>query len=152
MPNDTKLRTITRTISADCIALRVRLLNRAVTAIYDEAFRGLGLTANQLNLLVAVSKIGKGTAKQLSTIMFMDPSTVSRNLERMRKEGWLRATILDDARSQELSVTDKGLRLLKRAYPFWQNAQAQARKVLGHGNASAISEVAQGVWSMARSR
>jgi len=146
MPND-KLRLITGAISAQCIALRVRLLNRAVTAIYDEAFRDLGLTANQLNLLIAVSKMKKGTAKQVSAIMLMDPSTVSRNLERMRKEGWLRGRIRDDARSRELSITDKGLKLLEKVFPIWRKAQAEARTMLGHQNASALAEVAEGIWS-----
>ena len=45
-------------IAGECLAVRVRALNRAVTALYDEALRPLGLRVGQLNLLVAVARIG----------------------------------------------------------------------------------------------
>jgi DNA-binding MarR family transcriptional regulator len=133
MRND-KLRFITATINGKCIALRVH---------------ALGLTANQLNLLIAISKMEKATAKRLSAVMLMDPSTVSRSLERIRKEGWLKRTTGPDARCQELSVTEKGLNILGQAFPSWQKAQVRARKVLGPKNASALDEVAEVLWSKA---
>ena len=40
-------------IGRECLAFRVRMLNRMITAIYDEALAGAGLKASQFNLLVA---------------------------------------------------------------------------------------------------
>ena len=45
-------------IAVDCLAVRVRLLNRTITSIYDDALRPLGLTAGQLNVLVVIAKRG----------------------------------------------------------------------------------------------
>src|SRR3954451_12375489 len=38
-------------IAGECIAVRVRLINRVVTAIYDEALRPFGLRVSQANIL-----------------------------------------------------------------------------------------------------
>ena len=46
------------TIAGACIAVRLRLLNRVVTNLYDDALRPLGLKMSQLNILVATARIG----------------------------------------------------------------------------------------------
>lgn len=145
MPKE-KLREITNCIAEECLASRVRLLNRAITAIYDDALRTLGLTVNQLNLLVGISRLKKTTAKDVSQTLLMDPSTVSRNLERMYKEGWLKSTPGEDARSQELELTEKGWRLLEKAHPAWRKAQEEAQGILGAKNAAALKIVAERIW------
>lgn len=148
MPKD-KAHAITQAVQAECIALRVRLLSRAVTAIYDDALRSFGLTINQFSLLVVVSRLAKTTAKRVAQTMLMDPSTVSRNLERMRKEGWLRGITGDDARTQELTLTAKGAHLVAKAHPAWLKAQSEARRVLGKKNTAMLKSVADGIWGKA---
>ena len=49
---------IAECIAQECLAVRVRLLNRALTAIYDEALRPLGMTTGQLNVMVVVANRG----------------------------------------------------------------------------------------------
>src|SRR5262245_53676910 len=46
-------------IAGDCIAVRVRLINRVVTSVYDEALRPLGIRVSQGNVLVAVARKGE---------------------------------------------------------------------------------------------
>jgi len=137
-------------IMAECIGLRVRLLNRWLTSIYDDALRPMGVTTNQFNLLIALSRLGKTTAKRISKLMLMDASTVSRTLERMRKEGWVKGTTAEDARSEDLTVTEKGLDLLKKAHPAWCAAQDRARRILGEKNVATIHEVGEVLWTKAR--
>ena len=38
-------------IAKTCIAVRMRMLNRLVTNVYDEALRPLGLKVSQMNIL-----------------------------------------------------------------------------------------------------
>src|SRR4051812_22520018 len=45
-------------IATSCIAGRLRLLNRVVTNIYDDALRPLDLKVSQMNILVAAAKLG----------------------------------------------------------------------------------------------
>jgi DNA-binding MarR family transcriptional regulator len=136
-----KLKTVADTIAAQCIAVRVRLLNRVVTAVYDSALRPLGLTINQLNMLVAIAKMGEATAKQIHYVLQMEPSTISRNVERMRKEGWIKSVAGGDARTVELSITSKGAHLIEKAMPAWQKSQTHAQKLLGDSTMKAIARL-----------
>jgi DNA-binding MarR family transcriptional regulator len=137
---------ICKKIARECIAVRVRLLNRVVTSMYDDAMRPFGLTINQLNILVAISRLGQQNAKQLVRALQMDPSTLSRNLQRMREMGWIRPIPGADARSRKLIVTAKGKRLIEKVFPAWQRVQTQAESLLGN-NLNAVSEIASNVWS-----
>jgi DNA-binding MarR family transcriptional regulator len=126
-------------ISSRCIASRVRQLNRVMTALYDEALRGKGLTMNQLNVLVFVSMHGSPTAGALARYLQMDASTVSRTIERMRKDGLLLIREGQDARTKELRLSDKGEEMIIKAMPSWRKAQKQAQKLLGTFRAGAIA-------------
>ena len=74
-------------IARDCIAVRVRALNRAVTALYDEALRPHGLRVGQLNLLVAIARMGTARPGDLCRVLRMEKSTLSRDVEVMRRNG-----------------------------------------------------------------
>ena len=76
-------------IAGECLGVRVRTLNRAVTALYDEALRPHGLRVGQLNLLVAVARMGTARPGDLCRFLRMDKSTLSRDVELMRRNGWL---------------------------------------------------------------
>lgn len=51
-------------IDGECLAVRVRLLNRTITGIYDEALRSLSMTVGQSNILVAVAELGGARSMQ----------------------------------------------------------------------------------------
>ena len=121
-------------IARECLAVRMRRLNRVISGIYDRSFRPIGLTVNQLNILVVLARRGDtGGVKPTEVCDFlqMDKSTLSRNIQRMQRQGWVRAVRIEDARSHRLEVTGTGLGLIDQALPLWQQAQAWARVVLG---------------------
>lgn len=127
-------------ISSRCIASRVRQLNRVMTALYDDALRAVGLTMNQLNVLVFIFSHGSPTARALVRYLQMDASTVSRTIERMRKDGLLVVREgQKDARTRELRLSEKGEEMIVKAMPFWRKAQKRAQKLLGTFRAGAIA-------------
>ena len=134
-------------IAKDCLAVRVRMLNRTITAIYDEALRPLGLTTGQLNIPVIVTKRGLMSPGDVARRFNMEKSTVSRNVQRMRKNGWLTVTESGSGRNQELTLTRQGQTLLEKSVPVWEEAQTRAKAVLGRGGAASIHSVANTVWS-----
>src|SRR5262245_27294912 len=77
------------TIARNCIAVRLRLLNRVVTNLYDEALRPLGLKVSQLNILIVTARLGLARPAQVCDLLHLDASTLSRNVERMRGRSWL---------------------------------------------------------------
>jgi DNA-binding MarR family transcriptional regulator len=129
-------------IAHTCIALRLRLLNRVVTNLYDKALRSLDLKISQLNLLVVTAKLGKAQPAKVCDILQLDPSTLSRNVERMRARGWLDTVPADDARQQPFHLTPQGRKLLARAVPAWKRAQREATRILGEDGIALLDEAA----------
>ena len=119
------------TIARTCIAVRLRLLNRVVTNLYDDALRPLGLKVSQLNILIVAAKLGLARPAQVCDILHLDTSTLSRNVERMRARAWLEVVPGEDARTQPFRLTARGRKLLERAVPAWEEAQGQAAVLLG---------------------
>jgi DNA-binding MarR family transcriptional regulator len=133
------------TIAKTCIAMRLRLLSRVVTRIYDAALRPLGLKTSQVNILVAAWRLGLASPLRVCAVLQMDPSTLSRNVERMRARGWVEVVPADDAREQPFRLTDAGRKLLEQAVPRWEQAQAQARRVLGEEGVAVLRKTVKRV-------
>jgi len=119
------------TIANTCVAVRVRLLNRVITKLYDDALRPMGLKASQLNILVVTAKLGLARPAKVCQILQLDASTLSRNVDRMRAHGWLEIVPEQDARAQPFRLRPPGQRLIEKAFPAWEAAQRKAERLLG---------------------
>jgi DNA-binding MarR family transcriptional regulator len=126
-------------VSRECIANKVRLLTRAVTAIYDEALRPHGLKVSQMSVLVTVSTLGRASPGAVGRRLHMEKSTLSRNVDRMRARGWLDAAATEDGRTTELYVTAAGRRLLRKVHRPWSTAQQRAAEMLGEQGVRGIT-------------
>ena len=120
-----------RRVASECVVVRMRMANRAVSAIYDEALRAHGLKASQMNLLVAIGCHGEVSPGDLCEHLQIEKSTLSRNLERMRQSGWLLHSPGDDARSVVWRLSAAGKRLFEAVLPDWSKAQEEAKLLLG---------------------
>lgn len=118
-------------IASECVAVRLRMVNRLVTNIYDQALRPLGLKVSQMNILVATAKLGTARPALVCDHLHLDHSTLSRNVERMKARGWLEVVAENDGRSQPFRLTREGRKLLDKAIPAWSQAQRQVKKILG---------------------
>jgi DNA-binding MarR family transcriptional regulator len=130
-------------IARNCIAVRLRSLNRVVTNLYDDALRPLGLKISQLNILVVTAKLGVAQPAKVCEILQLDTSTLSRNVERMRAKGWLEIIPGEDARTQPFRLTVQGRRLLEKAVPVWEQAQRQAGELLGKDGVVFLAKTAE---------
>src|SRR5438128_2519800 len=131
------------TIARTCIAVRLRLLNRVVTNLYDDALRPLGLKVSQLNILIVTAKLGLARPAQVCHILQLDTSTLSRNVERMRAHGWLEVVPDEDGRAQPFQLTPQGRRLIEKAVPAWEEAQGQANELLGDEGIALLDKAAK---------
>ena len=118
-------------VAGECVAVRLRMLNRVITNIYDDALRPLGLKVSQMNILVAAAKMGTARPVEVCEYLHLDVSTLSRNVERMKARGWLEVVPAEDGRSQPFRLTPQGRKLLEKAVPAWGEAQQQVKGVLG---------------------
>src|SRR5437764_14249406 len=133
------------TISRTCIAVRLRLLNRVVTNLYDDGLRPLVLKVSQLNLLIVTARLGLARPAQVCDVLQLDASTLSRNVKPLQAHGWLEVVPEEDARSQPFRLTARGKRLIETAVPAWEKAQRQARELLGSEGVVLLDKAAKKV-------
>jgi DNA-binding MarR family transcriptional regulator len=127
----------------DCIATRLRMANRVITKVYDDALRPLSLKVTQLSMLVVAEDRGHIRQSEVGTELQLDDSTLSRNLERMRANGWLEEVSADDARVHSYRLTEAGKALLDKAIPAWRKAQTEAKRLLGDAGVQVLRRFAR---------
>jgi DNA-binding MarR family transcriptional regulator len=126
----------------ECIAVRVRLINRVISGLYDESLRPFGLRISQANILVAVASMTEARPALVSRILRIEKSTLSRDLELMKRKGWLRSDPVTGGPNQTVRLTREGTKLLAAIKPSWERAQAQAKLLLGDDGEAALSKMA----------
>jgi DNA-binding MarR family transcriptional regulator len=134
-------------IAEECIAVRLRLLTRAVTRIYNQALRGHGVTVSQMNILVATFYLEQAKQQDICRALHLEKSTLSRDLVRMRERGWITDTPGDDGRLNLLRVTAQGGKLLQKAIPAWRQAQQEAAALLGEKEITALGRAVKALRS-----
>jgi DNA-binding MarR family transcriptional regulator len=132
-------------IARECIGFRLRMLGRVVTGLYDDALRPHGLRVSQLSILTAVGKFGRCRPSDLARVLYMDRSTVSRDVDRLLDRGWLEQMPGDDGRTHYLRLTEAGNALLEKVAPAWRQAQDQVCALLGKHAVAAISRAVEGL-------
>jgi DNA-binding MarR family transcriptional regulator len=118
------------------------MLSRVISAVYDDALSDVGLRVSQFSVLSAVANQKEARPADLAKTLEMDESTLSRNVERMRARGWLRLVNSEgDQRSHQITITDKGLALIRKGYPAWEKAQHEVMRRLGSDGVAALKSV-----------
>ncbi len=125
-----------------CLADKFRLLSRIITKLYDEALRPTGLTTNQMNILMVVTKYGEASPHQVGDWLHMEKSTLSRNVRRLRQNGWMTLQPAETGRNHTLKLTPKGTRVLQKGLPLWESAQREAQAILGKTGVEEIMRIA----------
>jgi DNA-binding MarR family transcriptional regulator len=116
----------------------LRLLNRVVTNLYDDALRPHGVRVSQMNILVVIAAGGPLRAVDAARRLRLETSTLSRDLERLIDRGWVRSSP-GKGRALRLEITPAGRSLLAKAVGDWRKAQRQARELLSPAAVAAIA-------------
>jgi DNA-binding MarR family transcriptional regulator len=114
-----------------CMCANFRRTARALTQMYEDALRPLGLRATQLTILQALSRAGEVSQGQLGGMLAMDSTSLTRTLAIMARKGWIEEQRGEDRRERRIRLSVAGEAKLKRALPVWEKLQARLRKKLG---------------------
>ena len=133
-------------MAEECLAVRVRLLSRRLSRIYDGALRPLGLTVAQLNVLSVIEVIDCAPAGRVADLLAMEISTLSRNARIMEGEGWITIERAERGNGRILRLTSAGRQKLRKARPAWDRAQTEAHELLGDEGAQELKRLGDGVW------
>ena len=114
-----------------CMCASFRRTSRALTQLYENALRPLGLRATQFTILQALSLAGEVTQSQLGEILAIDSTTLTRTLQIMDREGWIAERRGEDRRERRLRLAKAGQTQFQRALPAWEKVQSRLRRRLG---------------------
>ena len=106
-----------------CTNLRLHRLGRRVARLYDEDVRALGLKGTQYSLLSFIVTLGPIQPSVLAARIDLGPSTLTRNLQPLIAQGWVRMEAGEDQRSRRVVATDAGRALRAEAQRAWKRSQ-----------------------------
>ena len=136
-----------RQMARECVAVRVRLLNRLVTGVCDAGLRPFGVKVATVNVLCAIATSGPITPTALAAALVLDKSTLSRDMAKLLERDWVQTQPGEDARSHLLAATPAGVAFLEQIHPIWMAAQKRLIKRLGPVLVAAMSETVNDIWA-----
>jgi len=138
------------TIPLPCMCASFRRASRALTQLYDDAVRPLGLRVTQFTILQALSLTGEISQGDLGHLLTMDSTTLTRTLRLMRH--WIKEHPGQDRRERRLRLSAAGQKQLKRAEVPWQALQAQLRSRFGATRWNELQQAAAEISQKASTR
>ena len=112
----------------ECYCTQFRRSANALTSVYDNALRPVGLKITQLTLLRGLDRLGSATYNEIASELSLDKTTISRNVKLLIDAGWVNVSSDEDARYKLATLSPAGARVLKEAEPYWRAAQNQVEK------------------------
>jgi DNA-binding MarR family transcriptional regulator len=126
--------------ASGCTCLRLRKASRQVTQIYDHHLAPFGLTVNQYSLLGHLRALPGVAIGTLAEAMVMDPTSLTRALRPLERDGYVRAqSDQNDRRSRRLYLTESGSSTFQAAGSGWRAAQTHIEQALGSEGPPAIN-------------
>jgi DNA-binding MarR family transcriptional regulator len=109
-------------------------VGRILTRKYDHHLKPSGLKVTQYSMLANIARNPDIGVSELAGLLFMDQTTVSRNLRVLEKSGYVHMEAEPaDYRVRKIRVSDEGASKLQEARPYWETAQSEMEAVLGSG-------------------
>jgi DNA-binding MarR family transcriptional regulator len=114
-----------------CTCGQLRKAARAVTLLYDNAFKSSGLLGTQLGVLHLIYKSKSIRILRLAEELGMDRTTLTRNLSVLERRGFIKISSGKDHRTRVVTITHKGHNAIAKAIPLWNEVQDKIRQQLG---------------------
>jgi DNA-binding MarR family transcriptional regulator len=124
-----------------CLCNALRQATRAVSRLYDEELRGVGLRTTQYSLLRRLRAAGEIRQRDLGGLTSLDETTLTRNLRPLIDSGWVAISPGADRREKLIRLTDAGVAKLGEARPPWERAQERMRSRLPKGTWSSLMDL-----------
>src|SRR5260370_11632039 len=124
-----------------CLCDALRQATRALSRLYDEELREVGLRTTQYSLLAWLRTAGEARQRDIEELTSLDQSTLSRNLRPLVDAGWVAIRPGVDRREKLIRLTDAGAAKLREARPGWERAQKQMQSRLPKGMWASLMEI-----------
>ena len=135
-----------------CMCGSFRRTARALTQMYEEALRPLGLRATQLTILQVLARAGEVSQGQLGEMLAMDSTSLTRTLAILRRAGWISEQRGEDRRERRIRLSSAGESKLKRALLVWEKVQGRLRGKLGKREWASLLQLTHHVTEIAKTQ
>jgi DNA-binding MarR family transcriptional regulator len=132
-----------------CLCSSFRRTTRALSQVYEEAMRPMGLRITQFTILQALERTGEVKQGRLGEILVMDSTSLTRTLRIMRQQGWIAERRGEDERERWLKLSKAGEAKLKIATASWEKVQARVQAKLGEAGWNSLMQGTNQVTGMA---
>ena len=116
--------------SVPCLCFALRQASRAVSRLYDEELRGVGLRTTQYSLLQLLRRCGEVRQRDLAGRTLHDETSLTRSLRPLIDAGWVAVRTGEDRREKWFRITTGGVAKLEEVRPAWERAQARIQSLL----------------------
>lgn len=106
-----------------CVNLQMLRASHMVLKTYDDAYRPFGVRATQMPVLNLIAT-GPTTVKTIAEETVTERSVLSRKLQVMEKNGWIRRQSIAGSREKAYVLTEDGKDLLDNVKPVRLEVQA----------------------------
>jgi DNA-binding MarR family transcriptional regulator len=117
-----------------CTCGELRKAARAVTLLYDNAFKSSGLLSTQLDLLYVIYKSDSIRISHLAKELGMDRTTLTRNLSVLERQGFIKISSGKDNRTRIVTITYKGRSTVAKTIPLWNEVQLKVKQRMGEAS------------------
>ena len=131
-----------------CLCASLRRASRALTQLYEDSLRPLGLRGTQFTILQALSLVDEVSQGELGQMLAIDSTTLTRTLAIMSRLGWIVRRPGEDRRVILIRLSDSGKTLFGRARPYWESVQARVKRKLGRSQWDALMSLNNDVTRM----
>ena len=122
-------------LSTLCACNKLRRSARILSALYDEAMGPSGLTVTQFSLLRMLQRSGPSSLTAFAEATAYDRTTLNRTLGSLEERGLIRSEAGTDRRNRIVAITEEARETMRRAQPYWEEAQARIEAALGSDHA-----------------
>ncbi len=137
------------TVDLPCVCALLRKAARVVTKTYDGHLKGIGLRITQYSMLMNIRLNPGVTVSELSELLRMDQTTVTRNLKVLETMDTISVDHDHaDQRIRRISITKRGRSLLKLTRSSWEAAQSNMTQTLGEKRTKVLVDALQRLTSL----
>ncbi|MGG3564177.1 MarR family transcriptional regulator [Neobacillus rhizosphaerae] len=101
-------------------------LSRHLTNKLNEALKPMGLYGSQWAVIFVLKNKGSLTQRELCDYLFVEAPPMTRTIQRLVKQGYVRQVSGKDKRAKYIELTEEALRL----YPEWESVVNEVNRTL----------------------
>ncbi|MDX1700006.1 MAG: MarR family transcriptional regulator [Melioribacteraceae bacterium] len=120
-----------------CLYYSANALARKITKMAEEAFATTGLAPSYALLMMSISKNPGLHPMELSEIMMLTPSTVTRLIEKLELKGLVKRK--NEGKFTYVQPTSEGKKLTFKIEKAWHRLYMEYTEILGEKNAKELT-------------